>query len=137
MIKRLFGLISVLIASFIMMAYAVIPHHHHNHSQICFNILHCQNDGKLPEPDAEHHHDCGSNPEFCLLQHAVVVPSLPDYSACHIADISQFLPDYEVPLSYIVPENLTSFSPGFSPGTLFIHSFQIACPSGLRAPPAV
>src|SRR5512133_1553225 len=103
MIKRIFALVAVFSASFIMLAFAVIPHHHHNHSQICFNILHCQNDGKLPEPDTEHHHDCGSNPEFCLLQHAVVMPSLQDYSACQTANINQLLPDYEVALSYNVP----------------------------------
>jgi hypothetical protein len=137
MIKRIFALISVLIASFIMLAYAVIPHHHHNHSQICFNILHCHSDGKQPEHDVDHDHDCGSNPEFCLLQHVVVMPSLHDYSVFCNTNYNELIPDYGIAFSYDDPEILTSFSPGFSPGILFIHSCLLTCSSGLRAPPAV
>ena len=44
-------------ASIVMLAFVVFPHHHHN-EYICFATAHCQDEGE----NEEHSHDTG-----CLL----------------------------------------------------------------------
>ena len=47
-------------ASIVMLAFVVFPHHHHN-EYICFATAHCQDEGE----NEEHSHDTGSSNHRC------------------------------------------------------------------------
>ena len=48
-------------ASIVMLAFVVFPHHHHN-EYICFATAHCQDEGE----NEEHSHDTGSSNHRCV-----------------------------------------------------------------------
>lgn len=53
--KKITAILPLYLASMIMLAFAVIPHHHHS-EYICFNTTHCEEG--IPEEE-EHDHDAG------------------------------------------------------------------------------
>lgn len=58
--KRLTALLPLYIAGIVMLAFAVIPHHHHN-ELICFTVSHC---GETSDTE-HHHHDPFAANEGC------------------------------------------------------------------------
>ena len=67
----------IMLAGILLVAHAVVPHHHHN-KQICFERSHCINDDLVHEhgtnPD-NHSHDGENNHQDCVLKEPVVVIS--------------------------------------------------------------
>lgn len=63
--------IITILANIILLAYAVVPHHHHKF-QVCVISEHCQtNDFDDTE---NHHHDSQTKSNNCLLSQAILLP---------------------------------------------------------------
>lgn len=52
MVRKIVTIFFLALASMTMLAFAIMPHHHHQ-EYICFNRVHCEQD----VPDGHHHHD--------------------------------------------------------------------------------
>ncbi len=66
-----------MLASIVLLAHAVVPHHHHE-SEVCFTKDHYQTDCGDHDDDAtghKHGHDGESEVEFCVLKTEIVIPS--------------------------------------------------------------
>jgi len=77
MINRISSLFFILFASIVLLAYTVIPHHHHD-GVICIASSHCQPGDEtdfLKTTANNHEHDGKINFEYCILQQVIVVPS--------------------------------------------------------------
>jgi hypothetical protein len=77
MIKRVPALLLVFLASIVLLANAVIPHHHHE-NEVCIESSHCESDGEEHhDGDAEnnHDHDGASNFMNCALNQIYIIPS--------------------------------------------------------------
>lgn len=61
MIRKFTAITFLSIASMIMLAFAVFPHHHHN-EYICFAVSHCQDEGEA----GQHSHDTGNSNHGCI-----------------------------------------------------------------------
>lgn len=75
MIKRLTAILFIMLASFLLVAHSVVPHHHHN-KQICFDKSHCIHDDLKVEQGTNsdsHRHDGENNHENCVLRDPVVL----------------------------------------------------------------
>ena len=136
------ALVFLIFANFILMAHAVIPHHHHQQI-LCVEKTHCNGDKESHEhsfPARDHQHDGDSNPFSCILKQAIALPVNPgrELSDC-ISILSHFALDYIINFNLIENEFLT---PDYQAGnyipflsaeyTNYVSSFL-----GLRAPPAV
>ena len=68
--KKAIALSFLLLAGTIILAHAVIPHHHHDTFAVCFSTTHCTDCEEEPEhshdSDRDRHND-GCNPEECIL----------------------------------------------------------------------
>jgi hypothetical protein len=144
MIKKITAYSFILLANIVLLAHAVVPHHHHE-TQVCIEKTHCETDFEAHkhQPNEENHkhnheHD-GNNGSLCVLKQAIVLPvhqsrqldGCSDCSDNHNHDFFIFSdfgyvdlqPDFEV-VTYI---------PEFSS---FLISF-VTTSHGLRAPPLV
>ena len=77
MIKRTTAVAFLMLANFILLAHAVVPHHHHN-KQVCLEKTHCIHDGFTDEHDNNrdsHSHDGENNHNDCVLKEPVGVLS--------------------------------------------------------------
>lgn len=63
--KKRTALLPLYVAGLIMLAFAVLPHHHHNEF-ICFTVSHCS-ETPVTEQN-QHHHDPFSTNEGCVKQ---------------------------------------------------------------------
>lgn len=75
--KRNTAFIFTLLASIVLLAHAVVPHHHHE-SEVCFTNDHCQTDCDGHDDDAtehNHQHDGDTDAEFCALKTDIVIPT--------------------------------------------------------------
>ncbi len=50
--KKITAIFFLTLASMVMLAFTIMPHHHHQ-EYICFNNVHCENES----PDGQHNHD--------------------------------------------------------------------------------
>lgn len=76
MIKKLTAYSFILIANLVLLAHAVLPHHHHE-QQVCIEQTHCDSDQDAHihnTPAQDHQHD-GTDNTTCVLKQAVIVPS--------------------------------------------------------------
>ena len=65
----------LLLANFIILAHAVIPHHHHE-SLVCINFNHCQDDSDEHQHNTpEHSHDDNNSSDCCILNQVLVFPA--------------------------------------------------------------
>ena len=72
--KRLFAILFASLASLMLLAHGIIPHHHHG-EVICFEVLHCHGCDKPEHSDCpRNHHDPVSEKEdgCCLLNQLVI-----------------------------------------------------------------
>lgn len=140
MIKKLTAFGFILIANMVMLAHAVLPHHHHE-QQVCIERKHCIDDATThTHNSAEHNHQHdGTDNTACALKQAVIIPTSQDkfLKSCdnctdnHYHDfyiLSTFGYVFSEPVSEVV-----RYIPEFS-------SFYITFVTptiGLRAPPIV
>lgn len=75
MIKKLTAFSFILIANLVLLAHAVLPHHHHE-QQVCIERTHCVEDVTIHSLNStdNHQHD-GSDSTTCVLKQAVIIPS--------------------------------------------------------------
>jgi hypothetical protein len=65
----------ILVANLIILAHAVVPHHHHQ-MQVCLGALHCLHDHhSTNQASSAHHNDHDGGKEACFLKQLVVIPS--------------------------------------------------------------
>lgn len=77
MIKKLTAYSFILVANIVLLAHAVLPHHHHE-QQVCIERTHCTSDtdAHVHNTDAkDHQHDGNSNTTACVLKQAILIPS--------------------------------------------------------------
>lgn len=77
MIGKLTAYGLIILANIILLAHAVIPHHHHE-SVICIEQKHCQNDTKQHKHNVtehDHQHNDNKNSTTCILKQSFVVPT--------------------------------------------------------------
>lgn len=132
-----------MLANILLLAHAVVPHHHHN-KQVCLENTHCFHDGFKDEHSTNrnnHSHDGQNSHDKCVLKEPVVVFSNQwknDFKFHTTTDRSG-LDDFQCNIhnrrtvflipgsSAIVPEHFYKCS----------YSSVVSTSLGLRAPPAV
>lgn len=129
--RKVTAIIFIFIANILMVATAVIPHHHHQ-DRICFQASHCQ--------DKDHHnheHDNNNDLDCCVLHREVLLTSY------HVTVEAS---DYYQDIIYVAPETaLLSIGKIYPPSLPFKFPERdrygspssIISPRCLRAPPSV
>ena len=85
----------IMLAGILLVAHAVVPHHHHN-KQICFERSHCIQDDFTHEHGtnpASHSHDGENNHDDCALNDPVVITTnewKPDFKLIQTSDRTGF-----------------------------------------------
>lgn len=77
MISKITAYSFILIANLILLAHAVIPHHHHQ-SVVCVTETECHDDKHEHDHDfsaKEHQHDENENTSACILNQALITTS--------------------------------------------------------------
>lgn len=77
MIKKITAYSFILLANIVLLAHAVLPHHHHE-QQVCIERTHCASDTEthVHNNDAkDHQHDGNANSTACVLKQAILIPS--------------------------------------------------------------
>lgn len=75
--RRKIALISLIFVNIILLAHAVLPHHHHE-TFVCLFDKQCCNDCNAPEEETychHEHHGQNKDSEDCLLKNLVVLPA--------------------------------------------------------------
>jgi len=143
MIRRTTVFAFLMLANLVLLAHAVVPHHHHN-KQVCFKHSHCNHDGLADEHGTNqdnHSHDGDNNHDNCVLREPIVVFSN-QWKSDLILNITIDLSDLD-DFHY----NLLNSSPDFQ--ILILSNFLyervingsysslVSSSVGLRAPPVV
>lgn len=141
MIKKRIAIFFVLFATALLLAHAVVPHHHYK-DHICLSTHHCQSDNHTHQHNAplnDHRHDGQNDSEFCVLKQAIFITSSQNQFD------KQF--DNDKPISFIDFQAIVfdnewkSFPTGFvlsrleCIAPLYFQSTISSC--GLRAPPLI
>ena len=77
MFKKTTAIFFLVLANIILLAHAVIPHHHHK-GEVCFIYSHCQNDcdeQNHQTTENNHEHDGKNDFQCCVLDQFVLIPS--------------------------------------------------------------
>lgn len=139
MSNRITAYIYILLANIILLAFAVIPHHHHD-VKVCFTSYHCQNNAKESKHNESHQHDGpNSDNNNCKFIHAVSISTSyqsknnievnsPDLSFLSLALFDISVHNY---LAEISNRTITLLNP--LSATVF--SSYINASLGLRGPP--
>jgi hypothetical protein len=75
--KKIIAYIFILIANFVLLYHAVIPHHHHD-KQVCIERAHCKSDSEAHQHEAteqNHNHQHDGNSSSCILNQVFVSPA--------------------------------------------------------------
>lgn len=142
MLKKVTAYSLILIASFALLAHAVIPHHHHQ-LFFCVEQSHSVDDDAAPHnctvPEHDHHHNGNTSATDCVLGQAVAITTsqgklFKSYDAFNDSYQPDFfiLPNFrcnELQTAPLVVATVPEFSP-------LISSF-VTLTFGLRAPPMV
>lgn len=139
--RKKVALIFLIVANIILLAHAVLPHHHHD-KVVCVESSHCQTAdlGHKHSAKAHSHQHDTENSNCCVLKQAVAIPAnqTRNETECDGCSVDHSF-DTHFTLTKIVtvgaiPEKLVAHSvPDFS---FWIPSY-IAHSLGLRAPPTV
>lgn len=141
MIKKRIAYGLFLIANILLLAHAVIPHHHHG-SVVCVEQTHCHDDA-LPhnhhDAGTDHQHDGDNNSSYCILKQSFVDPS----SQGKQLKSSEYYWDHHYQDYYILSNFGLANVPDVSKEISYVpvHSTYIlpfvTLSLGLRAPPTV
>lgn len=130
----------LLLATILLLAHAVLPHHHHQ-LQFCIESSHCHHHN-VPDPLASSHDHDGENSADCLLKQLIIFPANPVKQACKCTDLTDghfHVYDWHAILfqheQASVPDQKASEVE--YPSLVFSYSRILSSVSGLRAPPAV
>jgi hypothetical protein len=129
----------LLVANLILLAHAVIPHHHHN-LVVCIEGSHCQDSENHEHSNCNHTDD--ETGDCCVLNQLVLMPgnNMRHEINCAISD--DFNPPFDgtpIILSYtdfnVGPKSIKAKVP--IPVIQSAYTQFVALSSGLRAPPVV
>lgn len=132
-----------MLAGILLVAHAVVPHHHHN-KQICFERSHCIQDDFTHEHGtnpASHSHDGENSHDDCVLKDPVVVlsnESKPDFRFIYETDrsgIDGFHNNILNNSTELLIPILSSYV--YERVTDSLYRSLLFASLGLRAPPAV
>jgi len=140
MTKRTTAFVFLLVANMILLAHAVIPHHHHQ-AQVCVERRHCQANHTAQHitPKHHHHHEGKDSSTDCVLKQAVVLPAnqIKQENDC----LNSRIDSQDYPYTLFISEDAAFIS-----GNCVAESIQNISSSypyyintslGLRAPPSV
>jgi hypothetical protein len=141
MIKRRTAVLVSTVAGIVFLFLTALPHHHH-HSQICFQNLHChEHNDKADNTLYGHKHDSKNEPEShqCALNLQCLLPSGSDIINIRDAEVSKHFSDSQIALfDYSKQQNTRVFNPEDSPpGVTTFYTFLVTSSLGLRAPPSI
>jgi hypothetical protein len=139
MIKKVTAYSFIILANIVLMAHAVLPHHHHQRV-VCVESSHCQNDNDTHNhntPEDTHQHD-GNTSTNCILKQAVIVSSNQGKNETDLVFNSHYH-SLDLHLTYTGTKDII---PIFRIITLvtdvsFSFSSYLTTSLGLRAPPIV
>ncbi len=135
MMQRIVVLISLLIANLLMLAFAVVPHHHHVEGNICIEQKHCECEHDMDAAEtAEHSHD---NEEECFLKYQITEPRKSTETLS--AEQTLLHPTIKLPIALLK----TIFTPAvtetdrefFIEKDIPLYKSLLFSSTGLRAPP--
>ena len=135
-LKRAISLLSLLFANIVLLVHAVVPHHYHADTGICF-VAHCQNSEEAHCHDygdvQTHQHDGNPSSDNCSIDN-VYAPANNKKVVCYQPTIKC---DYEqiIANSYFTANTAVSFQQ--KPYLPRFYSEFITRSIGLRAPPCV
>ena len=140
MMKKLTAYIIILTANIILMAHAVLPHHHHQ-LKFCIEGSHCHHHNVTDPLDRSHDHD-GEDTSNCILKQLIIFPSTQIKQECKCTDLSDGHFLYHDWHAVEINDDLQSLAileateiefPLLTP----VNYLLIYNSAGLRAPPAV
>lgn len=144
MIRKGTAIFFILLANFIMLAHAVVPHHHHK-SQVCIESNHCLSDSYAHNHNTsahDHEHDGGAGTENCALKQAVVISTNSVRQEFKCLDCDDNHPQLIHFQAILFSNKFISFIPKIGSNaqipfitSSYLHSLQSSL--GLRAPPIV
>jgi len=140
MIKRYTAILIILLANTLILAHAVIPHHHHE-DKICFTESHCDHEDHDNNKNHEHDHDSDNEHVFCLLKQIVGVPvnHLKQDYKCPGFDLDQLNNNFHIFLTDVNTNDFVQkvFLVSHHPFISSNYSEHLIKSSGLRGPPVV
>ena len=135
MLRKVTAIFFLTLASMIMLAFAVLPHHHHQ-EYICFNAEHCS----AELPDAAHSHDTETNHgcvknlfQTQISRNQSLVHSCSEGHCHHFTFLAYIVPNA---LSFLLPESNKRIQPFPFYQERLHHFCYISRLSG-RAPPFI
>ena len=138
MIKKVISVFLLYLAGLLVFAYAVLPHHHHDKSDICIATSHCDSEHESADhPGTDHKHD--TNTDNCVLKQDIIVPSSSIRMQCAVIEFTDNF-NQDIALDIRNESNISS------PFNKYLKTplFALLCfrdyeciNSGLRAPPSV
>ena len=140
MIKKVTAYSLILIANIVLLAHAVLPHHHHE-QLVCIEQTHCTNDAishSQTASDNHHQHD-GAHLATCILKQAIIISTSQARLLNNCDNCSDNHNHDFFILSYFGLETLQPITVTVStvPEFTFTFSSYITSSLGLRAPPKV
>ena len=142
MIRQTWVIFILLFATIIVLAHAVIPHHHHS-NLVCVVSSHCESDNYADEHNAplnNHKHDGKSDTDNCVIKQIIAIPAnqlRQNYTSWENVLVHFSFSDFDASNFELRFDNL-------NPGTLSCkrlpffsstYSYFIIHSLGLRAPP--
>lgn len=138
MINKITAYSLIFLANIVLLAHAVLPHHHHK-QQVCIEQTHCAGDAISHSHSTtghNHQHD-ETNSEACILKQAVIIPTSQARLLNNCDNCSDnHNHDFFIP-SYFGLETLQPITVTVSTVSEFTFSSYITSSLGLRAPPIV
>ena len=138
--KKVTAFILILLANIILLAHAVLPHHHHK-LQFCTEVSHCNHHSNRNPWDTTHEHD-GEEGSDCILKQLIIFPSNQVKQECNCTTSNDHHFTHE---GWLAVEIYQSIQPRVVrlvtkieiPLSTLPYAYLTSSPAGLRAPPVV
>ena len=142
--KKIVCFTALWIANILLFAHAVVPHHYHEDTGICF-ISHCKDSREAHHPDwhdwQNHHHEGNPLPDECTVDNDYIHANNKEKIACcsqikcNCRQIQLTLIENRLNTNDLV--EIPQQNIRFKPDHPFFHTDFITQTLGLRAPPVV
>ena len=144
MLKRVSALFFIPLASIVIFANVIIPHHHHK-SEVCIVISHCETDKESDKHNTdghEHEHDGDNNTQHCVINQVFILPANQVKQEIKSLDFSDNIFSSDQFHANLINKNFNSLAPLIlfnTQSSLLSSSYCHFVQNGLgmRAPPIV
>ncbi len=141
MVKRISAVLLLVIANFILLVHAVIPHHNHK-GEFCIEETQCQSESiNHNHCESDHQHNNDNSSTFCGLKQILVIPQSQNLSQQNHWDYKDINDYIFIQCAWFKPSfDRLSFShfSEFSNGDIyFFYTLLIGEHFSLRGPPIV